>query len=42
MMGITWVYVGKIGAFIPMGDADMDERLRLGVEVPRDVVGSDC
>ena len=31
----------EVGAFIPMGDADMDERLRLGVEVPRDVVGRD-
>ena len=31
----------EVRAFIPMDDSDTDERLRLGVEVPGDVVGND-
>ena len=31
----------EVGAFIPMADSDRDERLRLGLEVPDDVVGTD-
>ena len=28
----------EVGALIPMADSDIDERLRLGLEVPGDVV----
>jgi len=31
----------EVGAFIPLADADRDERLRLGVDIPGDIVGTD-
>ena len=31
----------EVGAFIPIADSDTDERLRLGLEIPGDVVGTD-